>query len=139
MQAMTRPRILAVDDSPVTLTLLTAQLEADGFSVAAVDSGFAALDAARHEDFHAVILDVEMPGMDGLKVAGALRTDPKTAGVRIVMHTSLPEAEVRAGFSDFDAFLPKPCDLLTLRERLGRLGQIAEASPPLADGPPPFW
>ena len=65
--------MLAVDDSPVLLAMLVAQLEGEGFSVAAVDSGFAALDATQNEDFDAVILDVQMPGMDGMAVARALR------------------------------------------------------------------
>ncbi len=81
----------------------------------------AALDAVQQEDFDAVILDVQMPGMDGIEVARALRADPRTAAAMIAMYTSMPESDVRAGFSDYDMFLPKPCDTRLLGERIGLL------------------
>ena len=115
-----RGRVLAVDDSKVMRELLVAQLEAEGFSVLAVDSGYAALDAAQHEDFDAVILDVQMPGMDGMEVGRALRSD-RTACSAIAMYTSMSEAEVKYGFSDYDAFLPKPCDTRQLGDRIDKL------------------
>jgi len=55
-----RGRVLAVDDSPVMRVLVTASLEALGYSVEAVDSGHAALEASRLENFDAIILDVDM-------------------------------------------------------------------------------
>ena len=66
--------------------------------------------AASRESFDAVILDVDMPGIDGLAVGRALRGDPRTRQSMIAMHTSLAEADVRTGFDGYDAFLPKPCD-----------------------------
>jgi CheY-like chemotaxis protein len=104
-----RGRVLAVDDSTVIREVLIASLEAAGFSVEAVDSGQAALAAARQESFDAVILDVDMPGIDGLAVGRALRGDPRTCRSIIAMHTSLDEAAVRRGFDGYDVFLPKPC------------------------------
>jgi CheY-like chemotaxis protein len=104
-----RGRVLAVDDSSVIRELLIASLEAAGYSVEAVDSGQAALIAARQETFDAVILDVDMPGIDGLAVGRALRGDPRTCKAMIAMHTSLDEAAVRDGFDDYDVYLPKPC------------------------------
>ena len=71
--------------------LVTASLEALGYSVEAVDSGHAALAASQREDFDAVILDVDMPGIDGLAVGRALRSNPKTSTSMIAMHTSLEE------------------------------------------------
>src|ERR1700759_28875 len=61
-----RGRVLAVDDSAVMRVLVPASLEALGYSVEAVDSGYAALEASKLENFDAVILDVDMPGIDGL-------------------------------------------------------------------------
>lgn len=114
-------KILAVDDSTVALTLLVAQLQAAGVNVEAVDSGFAALNAVEHEAFDAVILDVQMPEMDGVAVARALRANLKTARSKIALHTSLPEADIQSRFTDYDAFLPKPCDADSLRETLRQL------------------
>jgi CheY-like chemotaxis protein len=116
-----RGRVLAVDDSPVMRVLVTASLEALGYSVEAVDSGYAALEASRLENFDAVILDVDMPGIDGLAVGRALRDDPKTCSSMIAMHTSLEEAVVRTGFDKYDAFLPKPCDARLLGECVDRM------------------
>lgn len=111
-----RGRVLAVDDSPVMRVLVTASLEALGYSVEAVDSGHAALEASRLENFDAIILDVDMPGIDGLAVGRALRSNPKTCASIIAMHTSLEEAVVRTGFDKYDVFLPKPCDARLLGE-----------------------
>jgi two-component system chemotaxis response regulator CheY len=116
-----RGRVLAVDDSFVMRELVTASLEAAGYSVEAVASGLAALAAAERERFDAVILDVDMPGMDGMAVGRALRRDPRTRSSMIAMHTSLEEADVRSGFDGYNVFLPKPFDARRLGECIDRL------------------
>ena len=116
-----RGRVLAVDDSVVMRELVTASLEAVGYSVEAVASGDAALVAAAREAFDAVILDVDMPGMDGMAVGRALRLEPKTRASMIAMHTSLAEADVRSGFDGYNIFLRKPFDALHLGECIDRL------------------
>jgi len=73
------------------------------------------------ETFDAVILDVDMPGMDGLALGRALRGDPKTRSSMIAMHTSLEEADVRTGFDGYDVFLPKPCEARMLGEAVDRM------------------
>ena len=118
-----RGRVLAVDDSSVIREILIASLEAAGYSVEAVATGQAALAAASRESFDAVILDVDMPGIDGLAVGRALRGDPRTRQSMIAMHTSLDEAHVRTGFDGYDVFLPKPCDARLLGECVGRMIQ----------------
>jgi CheY-like chemotaxis protein len=100
---------------------MCAALEALGYAVQAVDNGPAALEAARCQDFDAIVLDVEMPGIDGMAVGRALRQDPRTARTRIAMHSALDEAAVRAGFSGYDVFVPKVGDPLLLRDRVDRL------------------
>lgn len=119
--ARRRGRVLAVDDSPEMRLLVTASLEALGYSVEAVDSGHAALEASRLESFDAFILDVDMPGLDGLQVGRALRDDPRTSSSMIAMHTSLEEAFVRTGFDEYDVFLPKPCNARWLGECVDRM------------------
>lgn len=119
----TRGRILAVDDSAEMRLLVQASLESIGYSVEAVDSGLAALEAAGLEDFDAVVLDVEMPGLDGLAVGRALRSDPRTCASMIAMYTSVDEATVRNGFDQYDVYLPKPCSPQELTECVDRLVQ----------------
>ena len=113
--------VLAVDDCATTRELVCASLERLGYSVQAVDSGRAALQAVECDAFDAIVLDVEMPGMDGLAVGRALRRDPRTASTLITMHTSVDEAAVCAGFSHYDAFVPKSGSPLALGERVDGL------------------
>jgi CheY-like chemotaxis protein len=101
--------------------LVTLSLEAAGYSVEAVASGDAALVAAAREEFDAFILDVDMPGMDGLAVGRALRKDPRTRSSMIAMHTSLDEADVRTGFDGYNAYLRKPFDARRLGECVDRM------------------
>jgi CheY-like chemotaxis protein len=100
-------RVLAVDDCAATRELMRASIEHYGHSVQAVDSGWAALAAAGEGGFDAVVLDVEMPGMDGMAVGRALRSDPRTCSAKIAMHSSVDESAVRAVFDQYDAFVPK--------------------------------
>ncbi len=130
MQATSGPsrgRVLTVDDSAEMRVLVTASLEARGYSVEAVDSGYAALAATRLENFDAVILDVDMPGMDGLELGRALRKDPRTRASRIAMHTSMDESVVRSILDGYDVFLPKPCEARLLGECIDRL--VAQPRP----------
>ena len=76
----------------------------------------AALEAVERNRFVAVILDVEMLAMSGVEVARRLRRDPATKGLAIVMHTAIDEPIVRVDFTDYDAFLPKPCDPVRFAE-----------------------
>jgi CheY-like chemotaxis protein len=116
-----RGRVLTADDSSVMRELVSASLEACGYSVEAVDSGYAALEASKLESFDAVILDVEMPGIDGLAVGRALRGDPRTCASMIAIHTSLDETVVRAGFDSYDVFFSKTCDVRLLGESIDRM------------------
>ena len=63
----------------------------------------------------------EMPGLYGMAVGRALRQNPRTARAKIAMHTGLDEAQVRAGFSGYDAFVPKASHPRLLGERVDSL------------------
>lgn len=130
-------RVLAVDDCATMRLLLQAALEASGYSVLAVDGGRAALDAMGGAVFDAVILDVEMPELDGMAVGRAMRDDPRTAGTLIALHTSLLEADVRLGFDQYDDFLAKPVGLLAVGERLDQLMRARAPAGPASDEPLP--
>ena len=113
--------VLAVDDCPAMREVLRASLECLGYSVQAVDSGWAALDAVSEGRFDVIVLDVEMPGLDGMAVGRALRSAPSGAAAAIAMHSSVAEAEVRAGFDDYDLYVPKSADVRSLGEQVDRL------------------
>lgn len=113
--------VLAVDDCAAMREILRASLECQGYNVQVADSGWAALEAVREFSFDAVVLDVEMPGLDGMAVGRALRHDPRTALAVIAMHSSVDEAAVRAGFSGYDLFVPKSGSPQALGERVDDL------------------
>lgn len=67
------PRVLCVDDNPANLLLVQTLLEDMGAKVQAVESGYAAVDAVKQETFDLVLMDVQMPGMDGRQSTEAIR------------------------------------------------------------------
>lgn len=104
------PLILVVDDSEDSRLLLTRFLEAEGLRVEAVQGGSEALERVRMGGIDLVVLDMNMPGVDGYETARHIRALPIHADVPILASTSWvgPEEESRclaAGCSDY---LPKP-------------------------------
>ena len=67
------PRVLCVDDNPANLLLVQTLLEDLGAQVVAVDSGAAAIKAVHHDSFDLVLMDVQMPGMDGRETTEKIR------------------------------------------------------------------
>ena len=67
------PRVLCVDDNPANLLLVQTLLEDLGAQVVAVDSGSAAIRAVHHDSFDLVLMDVQMPGMDGRETTEKIR------------------------------------------------------------------
>ena len=70
------PRILIVDDDRTTLRMLSLPLKAAGYTIATASDGAAALARLARTRFDLVLLDVWMPGMDGLEVLARLRGAP---------------------------------------------------------------
>ena len=73
MEPVLPPRILVVDDEPPIVELVTGYLEREGWSVSSAADGIAALEAVRRLDPDVVILDVMLPGLDGIEVCRQLR------------------------------------------------------------------
>ena len=118
-----RGHVLAVDDCATTRELVRAALERLGYRVQLADCGLSALQAVDRDSFDAIVLDVEMPGLDGLAVGRALRNHPRAGAAMIAMHTSLDEGQVRAGFSRYDVFVPKSSGPWALSERVDLMVQ----------------
>ena len=124
--------ILVVDDSTLDRTILADRLAAHGYRVSAAPDGEAALVLAAADPPDLVLLDVLMPGLDGIEVCRRLKAEPRTARVPVVMVTVLPAAEqwARALAVGAEDFLTKPADPteLLLRVRwLLRLKRHTEA------------
>ena len=115
--------ILVADDSMTILAMVSSRLTRAGYDVVTAARGDDALRLVQEKRPHLVLLDVEMPGLDGVEVARRIRADEALAGTFIVLLTSLSEAsEVAAGMAaGADAYLTKPFspqDLQTQVEQL---------------------
>ena len=107
MAASSTRHILIVEDDGDLLEVLKFVLEDEGYRVSTAEGGAEALSAASSQEFSLVLLDVSMPDMSGIEVAKRLRADPRTANVRLALHTGRSLAEIREQFDDFDAFIGK--------------------------------
>ncbi len=112
-----------VDDDPVILALLVHYLSNGGFDVTPASSGEEALDAILEAQPDSVVLDIMMPGMDGLEMCRRLRAAPQLSNTKIVMMSGKSyEPDRRRALSlGADAFIPKPIDPDHFAEQLRRI------------------
>ena len=118
----TLPPILVVDDNHDNAEIIRQYLEVRGYPITVAYSGDDAL--ALFEQLHPdiVLLDVMMPKMDGLQVATALRGDPETSAIPILLLSAKAQAaDVQAGKDIADDYITKPFDPLELLERVSQL------------------
>lgn len=112
-------RILLVDDEEQFVTNLARILEVRGFDVTGVYSGYDAVDTVKYGGgFDVVVLDVKMPGMDGLATLGEIKKwAPDTEVIMLTGHATLPSGSeaIRKGAYDY---LMKPCDVEDLMEKI---------------------
>ncbi|HEX9294974.1 MAG TPA: response regulator [Polyangiaceae bacterium] len=113
-------RVLVADDDPVNRQLIEEVCRSEGFEVEGADTGDAALDAARHRAFDLLLLDAAMPGMNGLEVCRALKADPETATIPIIIVTASAEDAVRDRATELGAaaFITKPFHIFELTQKM---------------------
>jgi CheY-like chemotaxis protein/class 3 adenylate cyclase len=128
--ASTRARklILLADDSPMIHRHTVPLLEEDGYEVISAEDGVAALELVRTRHPDLVITDVEMPRLDGYGVCKAIKSDPATAHLPVLICSSLGEAaDLERGFdAGADDYLVKPVvpEELTTRVRALAIGSM---------------
>ena len=131
-------RILVVDDDPTVSDVVRRYLERAGYDVVLAADGHAALSAYARERPDLVVLDLMLPGMDGLQVCRQLRAG--SDGVPIIMLTALGEESDRVlGLQlGADDYITKPFSprelVLRVQSVLRRAGAVAASSDPLTDG-----
>lgn len=107
---MARENILAVDDEEDILELVNYNLSKEGYNISQASTGEKAVISARLNLPDLIILDLMLPGIDGLEVCRMLRTDPATAKIPIIMLTAKgEEADVVTGLElGADDYITKP-------------------------------
>jgi two-component system alkaline phosphatase synthesis response regulator PhoP len=139
-----RARILVVEDELDLQDLLRYNLEREGYSVASATRGEEALKAIRQERPDMVLLDLMLPGMDGLEVCRSLRSDTAMKDLPIVMLTAKgEEADVVAGLElGADDYITKPFSprvliarLKAVMRRRGKIEEKPDEDQPVRVGP----
>lgn len=120
---MSGSRILVVDDHPANTKLVTFVLQARGLSVVAAASAEEALAVLEKETPSLILMDVQLPGTDGLELTRRLRAEPKYASLPIVAVTAYAMArdEQAAYDAGCNAFVSKPIDTRALGELVLKL------------------
>jgi len=115
--------VLVADDDDDILLLVTTRLRRDGFEVVQASSGDEALRLARERRPHIAVLDIGMPGLDGLEVLEQIRADDELRGMRVLLLTAkAQESDVRRGFeTGADAYVKKPFSPAELSTRVREL------------------
>jgi two-component system, cell cycle response regulator DivK len=103
-------KVLVIEDNPANMTLATFLLQSAGHSVLAATDAETGLTLARAEQPDLVLMDIQLPGMDGLEATGLLKADPATRDIPVVALTALAmkgdEARIRA--AGCDGYIAKP-------------------------------
>ena len=116
-------RVLWADDDPMIRSVMAMNLEAEGFDVQTVSDGDAAYEEAVRERPDVLVLDIMMPGRDGYAVLRALRLNPETAEVPVVLLSAkATDAEVWEGWkAGADYYITKPFNPTELAEFIDHL------------------
>jgi signal transduction histidine kinase len=120
-EPLRRARVLVVDDVPSNLVALKATLEPLGTELVLARSGDEALKHLMHGDFALIVMDVQMPGLDGLETAALIRARERTRHIPIIFVTALSReaAHVMKGYEQGAVdYLLKPVDPDILRSKV---------------------
>jgi CheY-like chemotaxis protein len=115
--------VLIVDDDDDSRSICRTLLEHHGYRILEAGDGTEALRLARRETPALVLMDVTLPGLDGWTATRALKADPLTAEIRVVMLTArVSDADrLRGQEVGCDGYLMKPCSPLMILQEVSRL------------------
>lgn len=120
MAEFTKPSILLIDDDPLVRRIIVRTLVAEGYRVTEAGSGTEGLELAFKNPPDLILLDLVMPGMDGFEVCAALRRNPATTNIPILMLTALDQIDsrLRGLQTGADDYITKPFNMEELRTRV---------------------
>jgi len=118
---MTRT-ILVVEDNERNRKLVRTILEFRGYEVVECDDGDPALELARRHRPALVLMDIQLPTVDGITALGRLRADPETAAIPVIAVTAsvTPGERDRVAAAGFNGYVSKPIDVATFGEMIDR-------------------
>ena len=127
-----RPTILIVEDNPLNMELTAGLLETAGYKTIGAWDAESGVRLAREKQPHLILMDVALPGLDGISAARILKEDPATLDIPIIALTAnaIREDEELAYEAGCDAFMTKPINIrnfpkeisVFLGHRLSRAG-----------------
>jgi two-component system, cell cycle response regulator DivK len=115
--------VLIVEDNPRNLKLVRDVLNHVGYRTLEAGTAEDGLELARTERPGLILMDVQLPGMDGLQALEQLRADPRTADIRVMAVTAfaMKRDRERCLEAGFDGYLEKPIDVRELPRRVAEL------------------
>ncbi|TLZ65154.1 MAG: response regulator [Methanobacteriota archaeon] len=113
-------RILIVDDNPTNLKLACVLLRGIGYAVEPASDAEEAMAAIRRTIPDMILMDIELPGMDGLALTRVLKSNPSTKAIRIVAMTAfaMKGDETKAIDAGCDGYIAKPIDTRRFPEQV---------------------
>jgi two-component system cell cycle response regulator DivK len=113
---MAGERILVVEDNQTSMKLFRDVLQAKGYRTLEATTGEDAVEVARRLDPALVLMDVQLPGIDGVEALARLRADERSSAIPVVAVTAQAMGGDRRRFLDvgFDGYLSKPVDIVEL-------------------------
>lgn len=105
-------RILVVDDNPINLKLACDVLETHGYKIEQARDAEEALNIVKKKEPDLILMDIELPGMDGLALTRLLKEDNATKNIAIIALTAfaMKGDDQKALQAGCDAYIPKPID-----------------------------
>ena len=119
-----RAKVLVADDEHQIRDLLSQFLISEGYEVLLASNGEEATELAEREYPNVILLDVKMPGIDGIEVCRRLKAEPKTQYISIIMITGYDENKIAAIEAGADDFVNKPINLGELAVRVKSILRI---------------
>jgi CheY-like chemotaxis protein len=114
-------RILVVDDTADTREMYAIYFRSRGFTVETASNGHSAIDAAHRWQPDVIVMDVAMPGLDGITATREIKQDPHTVDIPVVILTAYPIRAIKGGALETGArFVMKPCAPEELEEHVWR-------------------
>jgi len=111
-------KILCIEDNNTNLILVSRIVDAEGHTLMSAENGLVALDLLGRETPDLILLDINMPGINGLELAGKIKADARLQPIPLIATTAnvLVGDRERCLEAGCDDYLPKPLDIRKLRE-----------------------